>query len=496
MNDTNLFNAHVGEISQSSRQAKKIQRAKEHQQHRHHNTHNKHASASAAPTTTTKPPHTNENPSPFFTLAVNGPNTVVALDIHGNELVTLQFDDIDDLFSEEFREFAAAAVAISTTIPSQEDKEQQQQPSFVESSSSNHHPHTTDALSPTELLDFGYEFDQAYDKYITHGSSRSVGGFPLSLVEGNDNNNHSNAILTLEDELTAQALMAEEEEAYIQYLEQQKIDEDFALALHVAQQLHVHGDEERRSGGGGSSMREGFPALPTSRQPPLPLVPRSARGSVQHTIQGGWGVAKKKEKIKPSSSDVVINLVSSDDDDKPTKVLLKQEFADIELQSQGYRRHQDDLAQPSLDFLDTFSSDAVQAREQAVQWARERTRGPSNSLSSSTTIDAATMKKMMATTTSTTAEENIEQGEEEKREYCRKSLRKLILSMVRSGWVPVRKGNHSVYQRYVPPTQEKQILVIPCTPSDRRTIDAIHSNLQRLDRQATAIRHRALSASS
>jgi hypothetical protein len=75
------------------------------------------------------------------------------------------------------------------------------------------------------------------------------------------------------------------------------------------------------------------------------------------------------------------------------------------------------------------------------------------------------------------------------REYCRKSIRKLVADMRGAGWHPLkgRGGGHYVYERHVPLPHGppmKQLLVLPCTPSDVRSIDIVHARLHRFDRDA------------
>jgi len=51
---------------------------------------------------------------PFFTLAVDGENAVTALDALGAAIVTLPFEDLDELCSDSFRQFVTSAVVAIT----------------------------------------------------------------------------------------------------------------------------------------------------------------------------------------------------------------------------------------------------------------------------------------------------------------------------------------------------------------------------------------------
>lgn len=75
-----------------------------------------------------------------------------------------------------------------------------------------------------------------------------------------------------------------------------------------------------------------------------------------------------------------------------------------------------------------------------------------------------------------------ESDELDREKYSRKSMRKLVIDMIKAGWRPLpgRGGGHHVYERIVTLSggvRHKQLFVLPCTPSDRRTIDIVYSKL-------------------
>jgi hypothetical protein len=60
--------------------------------------------------------------------------------------------------------------------------------------------------------------------------------------------------------------------------------------------------------------------------------------------------------------------------------------------------------------------------------------------------------------------------------------------------MPERRGSghYHISGFHTKHTGHKQILVLPCTPSSQRSIEAVHSRLQRMDREAAAVRAAAL----
>lgn len=57
-----------------------------------------------------------------------------------------------------------------------------------------------------------------------------------------------------------------------------------------------------------------------------------------------------------------------------------------------------------------------------------------------------------------------------------------------------RGGGHIMYERRIPPMGHKQLLVLPCTPSDVNSIETTHARLQKMDREAAEVQRRAKAA--
>lgn len=71
--------------------------------------------------------------------------------------------------------------------------------------------------------------------------------------------------------------------------------------------------------------------------------------------------------------------------------------------------------------------------------------------------------------------------------YSRKNIRKLVLDMFHAGWMPLRRGGgHYIYERIVKiPNLDplRQVLVLPSTPSSQKSIDRVYAKLIKYDRE-------------
>lgn len=114
-------------------------------------------------------------------------------------------------------------------------------------------------------------------------------------------------------------------------------------------------------------------------------------------------------------------------------------------------------------------------------------------------------------------------SDNERLNYSRKSIRKLVLEMFERGWRPLvgRGGGHLMYERYLEDIGKRQqctlvrvfwffkknlnefyrwilffevSFVQACTPSDIRTIRIVQAKLHRLDREVAAWRREAAEA--
>jgi hypothetical protein len=149
-------------------------------------------------------------------------------------------------------------------------------------------------------------------------------------------------------------------------------------------------------------------------------------------------------------------------------------------------------------FLDSYDEDAIEARVTALRYTQAASAKQPRDNTGTTAASRQTFKKMID---SSSNPNTIKEEEDGGSKYCRRKIRTLVMSMIAAGWefMPDRRGSgHYMYQRFIPlpycQTGHKQILVLPCTPSSHRSIEAVHSRLQRMDREAEAVRAAAAAA--
>lgn len=113
-------------------------------------------------------------------------------------------------------------------------------------------------------------------------------------------------------------------------------------------------------------------------------------------------------------------------------------------------------------------------------------------------VSPESLKTMMAASATTCEKQEEDEYVEyvDRERYSRKSIRKLVLDMIRAGWNPMpgRGGGHYMYERNVSVpggSPMTQILVIPSTPSSQKSIDRVYAKLMKCDREVSEKRKEA-----
>jgi hypothetical protein len=472
--------------------------------------------------------------APFFTLAIEGPNTVVALDSSENEIVSLHFDDFNDLTSSNFWEYATAAV------------------SAVAGSGAERGGITQNVYRGTR---------HAEDDVI-------------SLLDSNDDEIYIEDDI---DELFAAVLSENESSELAEAHALENLDADLALALKLQEEeeeeqrkrIGTSGDE---GGAWGRTHHQRYVSV--AAQPPTTAAAAAAvssssysnimatapgvstalsmhisrNGTTSHTISDTeFPLLPPKLPLSAPQHSANDNLLLSSSSSSTTflqqrqRVPLKTRMAAERStgirkvnNSQGsrftgtYRNHDELVAAAAVDddstgrnhgqgdqrfsdqlsttqFLDSYDEEAIEARATALRYLekqqRENSNNNNNNDNSIPTVVSASrqaLKKMMDSSTITRSSNKEERDSDDhctRGRYSRRKIRTLVMSMIAAGWefMSDRRGSgHYIYQRFIPPTGHKQILVLPCTPSSQRSIEAVHSRLQRMDREAAAVRAAAL----
>jgi len=481
--------------------------------------------------------------APFFTLAIEGPNTVVALDSSENEIVSLHFDDFNDLTSHSFREYATAAVT-----------------AVVGSGGGN-------GIGTAQNVSRGIQ--QAENEVI-------------SLLDSESNRNNDEIYIEDDiDEIFAEILAENESAALAAVHAVENLDADLALALKLQEEEEEEQQKAIGTAGGeggawGSTRHQQqqqdqqlaqeqrhFPK--SSPPPPRTCLPTttdvsSSYSNIMGTAPGvstalSIHLSQSRNSHKVSDTEFPLlspklsltaqysagdDLLSSSSLHQRRGVPLKTTMAaersagirkvNISQRSRttGNNRSQEEgvvvaavadgdphgvhgqSRQHSFNqlsttqFLDSHDGEAVEARATALRYLeRQQTENSTNNNDKTTAATASASReaiKRMMDGSNITSSFNTEKRDSDDNPYSgggysRRKIRTLVMSMIAAGWefMPDRRGSgHYIYQRFIPPTNQKQILVLPCTPSSQRSIEAVHSRLQRMDREAAAVRAAAL----
>ena len=439
----------------------------------------------------------NSSSSPFFfTLAVEGPKTAVALDERNETIVTLHFDSYEELFSDSFKEFATAAVAAVIGNALDDDDEEDEDCCYSSESQfldldevfaaalqyeMNHHDHRRRDQNETrdddQMMAFSY-----FEDYGIIEDGGGVGGANASHDE----------------------------------------DADFALALSLQQEEEDEAAKVEKlkliNRQSSSSSREAAsqPPLPSfstilgaapgitiqpHKHQPLPPIDITEFPSLQqqqqqqHRNSQNFPSQQSKGVVVVPTPSTAYRRHATATTMHQTKMNEDDDKKKGENSFQGYRRTNTLKGDAVADVLDSFDGDAIEARAQALQCIKDaKYREESKKESKRNRPPSVEAVRRMMESCSTKAEN--EEEEEEEGDYRIKKIRKLVLDMIASGWRPVpgRGGGHYVYQRFIPPTGEKQLLVLASTPSDVRSIRGVNARLQRLDREAAAVRAAAAAA--
>jgi hypothetical protein len=463
---------------------------------------------------------TSTSAPPFFTLAIEAdkPNTVVALDAFNKEIVSLQFDDFNDLISDSFQEYASAAVTAVLGTGNH---------SKGNTNGNTHHvpvsKHTeTDVIhlldSESSLNSLNSEIE---DSIYIQG-------------EDEDENNSQNL-----DEIFA-AVLAENEAA--RALE--NLDADLALALRLQEEEEHEKEKEdrrRRANTTGSAWgtlpqnqntTRPFSAPPTAAAPSTTTTSPDHYSSSVSSFSDIMGTApgvsvplnsQKRSSYKVSTEEFPGLPPSARPHTATTTGQEEKNIYNSINSATQYRRDgsvrrstqragttnnvvggsgsgggtgssgSGDL-RSTIEFLDSYDAEAIEARARALQFTQTSTENKTNTATASAAASREKFKKMMD---SSSGSKNSEENKEDNGSgYSRRKIRTLVVSMIAAGWefMPERRGSgHFMYQRFIKSglTLHKQLLVLPCTPSSQRSIDAVYTRLQRMDREAAALRETA-----
>lgn len=504
--------------------------------------------------------------APFFTLAIEGPNTVVALDSFENEIVSLHFDDFNDLTSDSFREYAAEAVA-------------------------------------AVVVSLG---EMGTDKDVYRGSKQAENDV-ISLLDSENSENDDEIYIEDDiDEIFA-AVLAENEAAHAI----ENLDADLALALRLQEEEEEEQEKEEKKkrrgkaggeGGGGGAWGSSHQhhhhhhrlhpfsappqpptSLPTTITATTTAVPSSSYSNIMGTVPGistalsaHLTSTNNSYKVPDMEFPLLPPKISSAAQYNAGEILLSSSFSSsfssssLQQQQQqqrrvplktrmaserstgvrkvtfscGGRRTIDNDRKPeefpvaaedtpgntignttcnttcnttgnhrhgrqhssdqisTTQFLDSYDGEAVEARATALRYLEKHQGEKKCNDGPTASASRQAIKKMMdssniSSSCNTQKADNDDDNDHHHggSGYSRRKIRTLVMSMIAAGWefMPERRGSgHYIYQRFIPPTGHKQILVLPCTPSSQRSIEAVHSRLQRMDREAAAVRAAAL----
>ena len=357
--------------------------------------------------------------SPFYTLAIEGPNTAVALDTNGAAIVSLHFDDFEELTSDSFREYVAAAVA-SVTHTDTNNSLPLRTTSDASRPNNSSKSNTTQSNIPSDNYDIvdlatedvDVDFDVAFAAALADYEEQCNHHYQ-------HDNDHYCSVDTIDADLALALSLQEEEEIAADVKRVHNVvggawahprnnstsmlthhhQSSFASVLGTAPGvLHMprhpgapapapvsHTEFPSLSSTllGTSTFNQNSSSSTTSSLAPFKRVPMKSKIAADrnkgvrmmnpsHHVEGNAQSSRSqhsKDKQNISHTTAMINSGSSTAVDAVDNVTHNDDDG-FSLEAFGYHRTSDQLAVPSA-FLDSYENDALESRGQALRWVQE-----------------------------------------------------------------------------------------------------------------------------